>query len=131
MTNGTGTGERAQTARPRIAAMERGRFAKIFRERERERERAINFSLILAGPGPARYSLPGLTGSAKHDTTRKLYPCYSFGMKLGSTSEGEIVYIISYYHKSCTLLLKATVLLWLICAKKTLRILDANVIVVH
>ena len=50
---------------------------------------------FFAGPGPARYSLPGLTGSAKHDTTRKLYPCYSFGTKLGSASEGKNVMIFN------------------------------------
>ena len=45
--------------------------------------------VIVAGPGPARYSLPGLTGSARHDTTRRLYPCYSFGTKLGRASENQ------------------------------------------
>lgn len=57
MTNG---GNRSQSARPKIAAMERG-------------------------PGPARYNLPTLTGAQAHDTTKKLHPAYSFGTRTGNS----------------------------------------------
>lgn len=46
--------------RPKIAAMERG-------------------------PGPAKYTLPSLTGVSGHDPTKKLHPCFSFGTKLGTS----------------------------------------------
>lgn len=37
------------------------------------------------GPGPARYALPTLTGGVGHDTTKKYYPVYSIGKRLGTS----------------------------------------------
>jgi hypothetical protein len=48
-----------ESQRPQIAAMERG-------------------------PGPARYQLPTMTGSEGHDATRRTWPTYSFGRRLGT-----------------------------------------------
>ncbi|CAI8004130.1 Outer dense fiber protein 3 [Geodia barretti] len=47
-----------QAPRPKIAAMERG-------------------------PGPSRYALPSLTGREGHSPTKKIFPAYSFGRKVG------------------------------------------------
>lgn len=47
-------GQSAQRPRPRIAAME-------------------------TGPGPAKYALPGTTGSQNHDATKKRTPAFTFG----------------------------------------------------
>jgi len=68
-----------QVARPKIAAMERGKFA-------------CNCTAIVpfffsfsAGPGPARYALRPLTGGVSHCNSKKLYPAYSFGKRLGTS----------------------------------------------
>lgn len=54
----TGSSGDTQAPRPKIAAMERG-------------------------PGPARYTLPTLTGKEGHSPSKTSHPAYSFGKKLG------------------------------------------------
>ena len=66
-----------KTDRPQIAAMYRGKFT------HRNSVR-LNHS-VAAGPGPARYSLPGMTGNNNHDCRRKVHPAYSFGLRLGTS----------------------------------------------
>lgn len=52
------SGADTQTPRPKIAAMERG-------------------------PGPGRYCLPSLTGKEGHSPTKRQFPAFSFGRRLG------------------------------------------------
>ena len=86
------TGTDTQTPRPKIAAMERGivygnssvhvcagHFSIFFFVFLTE----SNNSITCAGPGPARYALPSLTGREGHSPTKALHPAYSFGRKLG------------------------------------------------
>ena len=76
MTGATGQA----TERPKIAAMERGRLLQFFLMH-------FMYSCDHIGPGPARYTLPSLTGIRAHDATKKINPCYSFGTKLGTSCE--------------------------------------------
>ena len=54
-------------------------------------------SVNCLGPGPARYLLPNMTGCQGHDFSRKTWPAYSFGRKVGtckSTLHGLINIIV-------------------------------------
>ena len=56
------------------------------------------------GPGPARYSLPGLTGSTGHDGTRKVNPAYSFGRRLGTSCKTELFCLLFNISSECPML---------------------------
>lgn len=77
----TGSGDsETKPPRPKIAAMERGtggvaeKLCGLY---------ASCCHTVYTGPGPARYSLPSLTGREGHSPTKTIHPSYSFGKKLG------------------------------------------------
>lgn len=61
----------------------------------------IIFIYAIAGPGPARYTMPNLTGQRAHDPTKKLNPCYSFGTKLATSCKYMIFSIKTIIYIDC------------------------------